>query len=525
MRENVLEILSQLRGGWRFRWVAVGVAWAIALAGWLAVGMMPNEYQARAKIFVDTDSVLKPLLAGLAVATDPVTQVNMMSRALMTRPHLEKVARETDLALRAKTPESFQRLIDSMPTRIGIGGGQGNIYSITFEDADPQMAYRVVRKLADTFVEDSIGNKRDDTAGAQRFLTEQLSDYERKLREAEDRLANFKKENLGLMPGQTGDYYARRQTVADDLAKLRSQYSVVEQRRDELRRQLEGEEPTFGLVNPTTPAGRVATVTDAKIAEFQKQLDQLLLQYTDKHPRVVALRETIEQLRKQAPADPVPEASAPVDPTRLAARMLDVNPVYQSMKINLSQTELELVELRNKISQAQSVTSDLQGKVNTIPEVEAQLARLNRDYEVNRTQYQALLQRLESARLSEQADDSQEHVKFRIIEPPTVPLVAQGPNRHLLSAGVFAAALLGGLAAAFILSQIRPVFSTRQALINAAGGIPVLGMINLAQVTQLTKSNIGNAKLIGAIAGLAALFGVVVVFSDRGAALLATLVR
>jgi polysaccharide chain length determinant protein (PEP-CTERM system associated) len=522
MRENVLELLSQLRGGWRFRWVAVGVAWAIALAGWFAVALMPNQYEARAKIFVDTDSVLKPLLAGLAVATDPVTQVNMMSRVLMTRPNLEKVARETDLALRAKTPESFQRLVDSLPTSIGIGGGNGNIYSITFEDADPQMAYRVVRKLVDSFVEDSIGDKRSDAVGAQRFLSQQLGDYERKLREAEDRLADFKKENLGLMPGETGDYYVRRQTIATELTKLRSQFAVVEQRRDELRRQLEGEEPTFGLVN-STPTGRPATPSDAKIADFQKQLDQLLLQYTDKHPRVVALSETIEQLRKQAPNEPTPET--PVDPTRLAARMLDVNPVYQSMKINLSQTELELGELRTKIGQAEAAAGDLQGKVNTIPEVEAQLSRLNRDYEVNKAQYQALLQRLESAKLSEQADDSQEQVKFRIIEPPTVPLIAQGPNRVLLSAGVFAAALMAGLAAAFILSQIRPVFSTRQALSNAAGGIPVLGMINLAQVTQITRADVGNAKLAGAIAGLSAVFAAVVVFSERGAALLATLVR
>ncbi len=524
MRENVLEILSQLRGGWRFRWAAVGVAWAIALAGWLAVALMPNEYEARAKIFVDTDSVLKPLLAGLAVATDPVTQVNMMSRVLMTRPNLERVARETDLALRADSPESFQRLVDSLPTRIGIGGGNGNIYSLTFEDHDPQMAYRVVRKLVDTFVEDSIGNKRDDTAGAQRFLREQLADYARKLSEAEDKLADFKKDNLGLMPGQTGDYYARRQTVAEDLAKLRSQYSLAEQRRDELRRQLDGEEPTFGLVGESAPAGRVATATDAKVAEFQKQLDQLLLQYTDKHPRVVALRETIEQLRKQAPADPVAAPSS-VDPNRLAARMLDVNPVYQSMKLNLSQTELELVDLRSRIAQAQGVVSDLQGKVNTIPEVEAQLARLNRDYEVNRAQYTALLQRLESARLSEQADDSQQQVKFRIIEPPTVPLIAEGPNRVLFSAGVFVFALVGGLASAFILSQIRPVFSTRHSLVNASGGIPMLGMINLAQVTQVGTSKVGNVKLIGAITSLAGVFVLVVLFSDRGAALLATLAR
>ena len=523
MRDQVLEILSQLRGGWRFRWVAVGIAWAIALAGWFAVALMPNQYQARAKIFVDTDSVLKPLLAGLAVATDTVGQVNMMSRVLMTRPNLEKVARDTDLALRAPTPESLERLLDSMPTRIGIGGGQGNIYSITFEDSDPQMAYRVVRKLVDTFVEDSLGNKRDDSAGAQRFLREQLGEYERKLREAEDRLADFKKNNLGLMPGQTGDYYARRQSIAEDLAKLRSQYAVVEQRRDELRRQLEGEEPTFGLVPEATPGGRAPTAADAKIAEYQKQVDQLLLQYTEKHPRVIALRETIEQLRKQAPAEP--PVATPLDSNRLAARMLDVNPVYQAMKINLSQTELELVELRNKIAQAQGVVGDLQSKVNTIPEVEAQLARLNRDYEVNKAQYTALLQRLESARLSESAEGSQEQLKFRIIEPPAVPLIAEGPNRVLLSAAVFALALGGGLASAFILTQIRPVFSTRQSLLNATGGIPVLGMINLAQVTQVTQSSVGNLRLLAAIGSLAGVFVLVVLFSDRGAALLATLTR
>src|SRR5205814_1614666 len=121
--------------------------------------------------------------------------------------NLEKVAQETDLYLRAPTPETFQKMVDGLPQRIGLNGAGGNIFAISFQDHDPQMAFRVVKTLVDTFVENAIGIKREDSSGAQRFLKQQIADYEQKLREAEDRLAQFKKENIGLMPGQSGDYY------------------------------------------------------------------------------------------------------------------------------------------------------------------------------------------------------------------------------------------------------------------------------------------------------------------------------
>jgi polysaccharide chain length determinant protein (PEP-CTERM system associated) len=479
MREQLLFVLAQIRGAWRFRWTALVVAWTVAVIGWVAIALIPNQYEARAKIFVDAESVLKPLLQGLAVNTDVMNQVNMMSRVLMSRPNLEKVAQQTDLYLRAPTPEGFQRMIEGLPTRIGLNGGAGNVFAVSFKDSDPQMAYRVVKTLVDTFVESAIGVKREDATGAQKFLREQIQDYEQKLREAEDRLADFKKNNIGFMPGETGDYYRRRQAASEELAKLRSQYSLAEQRRDELRRQLQGEEPTFGLFTGGVTKGPTTPV-DARLAEYQRQLDQLLLEFTDKHPRVIALRETMQQLKDQKDPNAVPPPATEADPTRLAARALDVNPVYQSMKINLSQTELELVDLRNKIAQQQAAVVDLQTHVNTIPEVEAQLARLNRDYEVNRAQYQALLQRLESARLSEQAEDSREQIKFRVIEPPALPLVPLGPNRPLLATAVFFLALGAGVAIAVLRNLVKPVFSNR-ATLSAVTKVPVLGVIALTR--------------------------------------------
>jgi polysaccharide chain length determinant protein (PEP-CTERM system associated) len=518
VRDQLLLILAQVRGAWRYKWTALVVSWTAAIAGWIAVALIPNQYEARAKIFVDAESVLKPLLQGLAVNTDVMNQVKMMERVLMSRPNLEKVAQQTDLYLRTPTPEEFQSMIAGLPKRIGLNGGAGNVFAVSFQDNDPQMAFRVVKTLVDTFVESAIGVKREDASGAQRFLKEQIDEYERKLRDAEDRLAEFKKTNIGLMPGDTGDYYQRRQASTEELARLRSQYALAEQRRDELRRQLQGEEPTFGLFTGGVTKGAATSPVDARVGELMRERERLLLEYTDRHPRVQTIDETIRQLKERKDPNAVAPPAIESDPTRLAARALDVNPVYQNMKINLSQTELELVDLRNKITQQQSAVADLQTRVNTIPEVEAQLARLNRDYEVNRAQYQALLQRLESARLSEQAEDAREQIKFRVIEPPAVPLVPLGPNRAFLASVVFVFAVGLGLAIAVLRNLLNPVFSSR-AVLSSVANIPVLGAITMTPNGSAAMTS-RSVQWMGGVVALGISYFVMLAVASKFASLL-----
>jgi len=524
MREQLLQLLFYVRGAWRYRWPAMLAAWLVAIGGWIVVALLPNHYEARAKVFVDTESVLKPLLQGLAVNTDVMNQVNMMARVLMSRPNLEKVAQETDLSLRAPTPEEFQRLVEGLPQRIGLNGGAGNVFAISFQDSDPQMAYRVVKTLVDTFVESAIGVKRDDTSGAQRFLEEQKSEVEQKLRDTEDRLTEFKKHNIGLMPGETGDYYQRRQTAAEELAKLKAQFAIAEQRRDELRRQLQGEEPTFGLFTggvsqksgPTSPV-------DARIAELERAKEQLRLQYTDKHPKIRAIDETIAQLKQSKDQNAVAPPAPETDAVRLQARALDVNPVYQSIKISLSQAELEVVELRNKIGQQQEIVTDLQAKVNTIPEIEAELVRLNRDYDNNRQQYQLLSQRVETARLSEQAEGAREQIKFRVIDPPTIPLVPLSPNRYILASAVFVFALGAGAGLALLLNLLNPVFSDRNTL-STVTGVPVLGVVALSRSRAATVNG-HPIQWLGGIMALAVIFLIVLAMASKMAAALTAVVR
>lgn len=514
MQEIIGQVITQLRSAWRYRWYAMACAWVIALSGWAYVLLLPDIYEARARVYVDTDTVLKPLLAGLAVDSNVQNRVGMMSRVLLSRPNMERVARDTDLYLRTRSVPAFTALVESLPTRITLeGNSRDNVYTLRYSDAEPAMAQRVVQTLLDTFVEDTLGVKRADTDSAQSFLQEQIREYETRLRDAEDRLARFKKDNVGLMPGETGDYYTRLQTGLVRLEELRAKYRLLEQRRTELMKQLEGEEPTFGLF---TDAADDGAPSDTRIAELRRQLDQLLLQYTEKHPKVIALQETIATLEartKEQSGRRRAAPTAPKDVREAATRALDINPVYQNLRMELSRTQVDLAELRTQIGEQEADGARLRSRVDTVPQIEAELTRLNRDYEVNRAQHQALLQRLESARLSEQAEASTENVKFRIIEPVVRPVLPTGPQRGLLMTSVLFGAIAAGAALAILLAQLRPVFLSR-AMLKAVTGLQVLGTISFIDGAARPLLRRDPVLVSAAFAGLIASYGVGITFGE-----------
>jgi uncharacterized protein involved in exopolysaccharide biosynthesis len=123
---------------------------------------------------------------------------------------------------------------------------------------------------------------------------------------------------------------------------------------------------------------------------------------------------------------------------------------------------------------------DLQGLIDDVPGVEAELARLNRDYNVINEQYQALIQSRERQRLSQKASAT-DQADFRVLNPPHSELEPVAPRRLLLLAGVLAAAFAAGGGLSYVLAQLRPVFSTVRALRDGTG-FPVIGCVSRALV-------------------------------------------
>jgi polysaccharide chain length determinant protein (PEP-CTERM system associated) len=522
-------LMSEFRGAWRFRRYALATAWGVCLFGWLAVYTIPNRYEAYARVNVDTKTALRPLLEGIAVNPDVETQLNLMKQSLLGRANLDKVATQLGLDTKVVTPADRDSLITGLSTRINISLEAptvrdaripNTLYRITFQDPERQTALKVVDLLLNAFVEDTMG--ASGTGSAQRFLREQIADYDRRLADAEARLAEFKKHNFGLVPGAAqGDHFSRLTTETQEVQRLNSQLDVANSRRAELMRQLRGETPyvapSAGTGVPRPANGQGAQDTAGRIAETQARLDDMLLRFTDKHPDVVATRETLQQLRKRQEEEVAALRRGDMSAAALAGAA--TNPVYQNIQLQLNQVDVQLAELRVQLADHRRNEAELRRLVDTAPEVEAEYARLTRDYDVTKTQYNALLERLERARVSGDAEQTGV-VRFNVVDPPTAGFKPAFPNRPLLLAGVLFAGLLVGAGVAYLLHMLRPVFSSERALAERTG-LPVLGVVTRSWVDKYREQMRAGMLRYSIAAGLLiVVFVVVVAVQDNGSRLL-----
>ena len=399
--------------------------------------------------------------------------------------------------------------IDISGAQTGAGGGAGT-YVISYTNKDRQTSLKVVDRFVNAFVQESRSGKHAGYIQAQQFLTQQIAELEKRLRTAEEALAAFKKEHVGLLPGSQNDYFNRLDMEVADLETAQTKLSVATMRRNELQRQLRGEAPLMagGARRTSAYAGGPAGDTAARLQQSQQQLDELLLNYTDKHPKVIELRSTIAELKKRL-ADEM-EAARHGDVAAAASTGLAANPVYQNLQMQYDQGGVEIAGLQADVDNRRQRVAKLRSMINTAPEVEAQYSRLNRDYGVVKAQYQALVEQLGRARLGEQA--AQTGVTgFDIVDPPRAGFDPVFPKRPLLALGALVAAIGAGIAAAFLLSLLRPVFGSARRL-HELTGLPVLGAVSMTWMERYDAQVRSSAwRLSGAMLGMVLVCGVYLV--------------
>jgi polysaccharide chain length determinant protein (PEP-CTERM system associated) len=506
MDELLHQILTAVRGMWRRRWIGLAVAWAVALVGAVVLLRIPDRYEASARVFVDTQTVLKPLMSGLAVQPNIDEQISMLARTLIARPNIEKIMRAADLDIGATTQIQKDRLVDELTSRIRFSGaGRENIYSISYQDVNPERAKRVVQDLLSLFVESGVGNKRRDTETARRFIDEQIKGYERKLEEAENRVKEFKIKNLGFT-GSTGqDYFTRVNNLADEVQKQRLELRAAEESRDALKRELVGEDPIMVPDMVSSGAAGVTTEFDARIREQNKLLDELMRRYTDLHPDVVATKHLIASLEEQRKQElEARRKAAARNPSRFST---STNPVFQQIKVTLADAEANVAALRARVNESESRLAQLKAIAGRAPQVEAEMAQLNRDYDVLRKNYEQLVGRRESATMAEDVDSQASMAEFRIIEPPRISPKAVFPNRLVLTPVVLLLALAAGMGVSLAVSQILPTFHDARQL-REASKRAVLGTISLQPTLPVIhRRRRGNLAFGGGVASLLLLYG------------------
>jgi len=506
MDEVLAQLTSYLRDIWRRRWIGLGVAWLAALIGAAVVMSIPDRYEASARVFVDTQSLLKPLLSGLAVQPDIDQQLAILSRTLVSRPNVERLIRMTDMDLRLNSTTQKEEMIERLQRtlKISTAVGRDNLYTISYQDPSPDQAKRVVQSLLSIFVESGLGGKRKDADAARRFIEEQIKHYEKRLEDAENRLKEFRLRNMQLLGPDGRGTFDRMSALSESLNAAKLELRAAEESRDTLKRELEGETPIF-LPDAGTGSSLVPEL-DSRIDAQKKNLDELLRRYTDQHPDIIGTRRVIEQLeeeRKKEIAARV-KPSAPGGTPRTSAM---ANPVIQQLRFALAEAEANVGSLRARTNELEARYAQLRAAAQMRPELEVELAQLNRDYDVQKRQYESLVARRESAAISGEMDATGSVADFRVIDPPIASQKPVAPNRVLLSLVAFVFALGAGVVASFIVSQIFPTLHD-VATLQSVSQRPVLGAVTLLMTDARARTRRRkDLAFAGALGGLFVVYG------------------
>lgn len=507
------ELRILLHGVWHRRWIALAVAWAICLIGWLVIAMIPNSYESQARVFVQMRSILPD--AGGIEAVQRQKDIDRVRGTLTSTVNLEKVVRGTDLSLKATNDAAITARAAGLQKSIKVVADplQEGTFQITatakqtdMSDAqNAKLARDIVQKLIDIFVEENLAGDRAVNSQSLKFLDAQLAEREKQLQDADQKRLAFEQQFMGLLPG-AGSMAERLQASRAEISRIEADLVSAQSALTTVNAQIAGTAASTAVPGVPGMAGPAAT----RLAQIEGQLaDARARGWTDAYPDVVALQNQLGSARSAAAAERRSGGGGGANAA---------NPLYISLRAMQAEKQSTVAALSARKNQIQSDINQLLARQDADPGVVAEQARINRDYEVLKQQYDKMLADREQVKLRGQVQSETDAVSFKVIDPPVQPRVPVAPNRILLLALVLVVGICGGLGTAFALGQLKTTYTTAERLAKASG-LPVLGSITeMLTDAQRAERRKRMKWFAGGTAGLAGAFVLLILveFVQRG---------
>jgi len=432
----------------------------------------PKKYSSSTSIYADRTNIIRPLMEGVADTTQVMSQVNARE-VIFSRRTMQEILEVGGWMDGRPSPVEQERMVGEIKARTIVMASASGLIRIIYTDNIAERAFKVTSMYASMFLGETIRTKTQESREAYDFIDTQVVEYHRKLTGAENRLKNFRSENIDASPGRQSEVYEnisqlRRRIDSTDLA-----LKEAEIRKKSLVSQLKGE--AIASKNTTT-----TSVYRDTLNQLYTEYDFLRLSYHDSYPDVVRTKQQIvdvkqaikdENTRAKLEREKVSQGQQPSSESGLGYSLL-----YQQIQGNLSsaQTEIEMLKIRWKETKLRLGRE--RERAVMMSEGQALESELIRDYEVNQTIYQDLLRKRENARVSMHLDIEGRGLTYKIQEPANMPLLPTGLRfLHFLALGP-----LVGLGAPFgllfVLVQIDPRIRM-EAVLSDKMELPVLGVI------------------------------------------------
>jgi polysaccharide chain length determinant protein (PEP-CTERM system associated) len=511
------QAIPHLQALWRHKWLGVATAWLVCTAGWIGVALIPTKYQSSARVYLNADPLLTPLLKGLAADTDPTRQLDFMQRTLLSQPNLEQLVRLTDLDIGITTPEEKEALFKRLASDISVAPVTLNLLTLSYLDRDPVVAKNVVQALLTIFAEKIAGSSRSEMDSAQRFLESEIVSYRDQLRAAEKRRADLVQRYPDIVSNRPPDTAAegdaslsRLDQARNAVARLKLERADAITKRDALQKELAAVPPMLSVDRApqvVIEGGRLGPL-DERLQELRRNLDSLRLKYTEDHPDVKAAREAVAQLEAERTKSPLSVGKTAGAQTRGEI----TNPVYEQVKVRVVDVEAAVAAVERRLDGAQADQERIEKVAQSAPDVLVQAQDMDRDYSVLKRNYQELVARREATQIANAADTKTEKIQFRIVDPPQVPVLPTTPNRPMFVSIVLLFGIGAGFAIPLVLTQLDRSFATVGQLRSL--GLPIVGSVSrLSLGVTRRRAAVQLAGVCASAFLLIAVYGTLIVLS------------
>ena len=353
---------------WHRRWIALGVAWGVCLLGWLVLALVPNSYESRTRIFVQLDDALTQQIG---ITGDRKRDIDRVRTTLTSAINLEKVIRSTGLGDEVNSPKEMEAAVLSLAKQVKVVSQQDNLFEITAsangrsrsEAENAKLAQAIAQKMIDIFREENINGAQGQMTGTIDFMNQQLSNRQKELEAAEQKRLEFEARNPELAQGgmsvmqRLEGQRAELRSIDGDLAAAQSSLAAISA-------QLSGTPAT--LAGPGGSGGARGMLAQAQ-ADLSAMRSRGL---TENHPDVIAQKNQIAALKAQAAGE------GNTAPGGIP------NPAYASLQSIKAEKAANVQALQSRRASVQAELAQITSKQISNPQVAAEQARINRDYDV-----------------------------------------------------------------------------------------------------------------------------------------------
>lgn len=418
----------------RRKWLFIIPFITVFLTATIGSFFLPKIYRSAALVLVEEKQLLTPLVKEMAVAPSLQQRLEVLKEQILSFSKLEEIAQEAKLTNEIKGERQLELLLHSLRERIEVEALAPTLLRISFEDENPEIAQKVVESITKTFVYESLSSQEEEAASAIDFIKKQVELYKQELEKAESSLRTFKEQHLLELPGSEGSNLGKAMGLQDALLQIRLDLQEAQKTKQMLQKQLTGQEKTS--IFKTTQTNPVIQQLNAKLIELQTQLAELKAKKcTDEHPWVIALKDNIEKIEARIQQ----ESDSPI-----STEKAESNPVYQEIESKLRDTETLIDSLSARQKELQALSAQYEQRAKGVPAQEEEFTRLTRDMGVNESLYAMLLNRLETANISQRLERAEKGTRFRVVDPPRLPLFPIKPNKTMIAfLGLMIGSILG----------------------------------------------------------------------------------